>query len=122
MRFQNIERTIQVEIPDRQPHAGLLHPVEIQGQSSLDPILGERAVAIVVEEQGGRRIAGEIDVLPAVAIEIGCDRREAERRSRFRDAGFHRYIFERAVASVAIEEVTARTQPARTAWRGNALP
>ena len=54
-------------------HAGLLLAVFAEGDAGLQAALGEGSVVVVAEEQAGRGVAGDVDVRPAVAIEIGCN-------------------------------------------------
>ena len=71
MGLENIEVAVGVEIADAHPHARLLLAVLAQRDAAFQALLGERAVAIVAEQQAGRGVAGHVDIGPAVAIEIG---------------------------------------------------
>ena len=71
MGFENVQVAVGVEVADADAHARLLLAVLAERDAALEALLGERAVAIVAEEQAGRGVAGDVDVGPAVAIEIG---------------------------------------------------
>ena len=89
---------------------------------------------IVPIQLAWRRVARDVDVRPAVIVEIRCRRAHAvrprrapvaadehhrRRTARARDAGRLGHILERAVAAIAIEQVGAAGVAERTARHGN---
>ena len=77
---------------------------------------------IVVVEDGGGRVAGHVDVGPAVFVAVEGGDGEAVVAGGFGEAALDRDIFELAVAEVVIEHVRRPLEPARTAHDGHALP
>ena len=86
------------------------------------PIIGKRAVVVVSQQKAGRRVAGDVDIRPAIVIEIGRDGGHHITAGGFDNAGSFADVGECAIAVVAVE----RTAPGRqTAWPAhdrNALP
>ena len=64
----------QIEVADGHAHARLLLTVLVQGDAAFERIIVECAVVAVVKEEAGSGIAGDVDVGPAVVIEVGCHR------------------------------------------------
>ena len=77
VRFKNVQAAVAVVIGDSGTHTGLLASVFIKRHACHYRNVGERAVAIVVVQNAGDAIAGNIDVWPAVIVEIKG--RDAER-------------------------------------------
>ena len=71
MGLEDVQVAVGIEVADGQAHAGLLLPVLAEGDAGLEALLGEGAVVVVAEQQAGRGVAGDVDVGPAVAVEIG---------------------------------------------------
>jgi len=92
------------------------------GAAGYDSDIGECAVVIVLEKDAGLRIYGDVDVWPAVVIEIVGDRSDGVAAAGFKDAGFFGDVGERAVAVVAIEDVGIACEAARATHDGNAFP
>ena len=122
MGLEDVEVAVEVEIADPDPHAGLLHAVFVERDAALEAGLGERAVVIVAEEEAGRGIAGDVDVRPAVVIEIGRDRGHAVAALGFGDARRIADVRERAVAVVVVERDRPGGKSARAAVDRHALP
>src|SRR6266536_6176928 len=71
--LQYVQPAIVVAIADGDTHAGLFPAILIHGQARLQALFGEDAVAAIVEQQSRGRIAGDIDLLPAVAVQVSSD-------------------------------------------------
>src|SRR5262249_15562016 len=80
------------------------------------------SISVVHEKQTGRGVAGHIDVLPSVFIEIRRNDGHAVSRRSSRDAGLLCHVGERSVAIVPIESVLAGCQPPRSAFDRNSFP
>jgi hypothetical protein len=115
MRLEDIQVSVGIEVSKGQAHARLFLPVLAQRHAGFQALLGEGAVAIVVEEQAGRGVARHVNIGPAVAIEIGRHRGQAIARLHGGDAGFLAHVGERAVAVVVVEAATLLRQAARPA-------
>ena len=121
--FENIDVAVQIVISDANPHARLLGTVIAKRHAALHAFFAERAVVVVVHvEQAWRGIGGNVDVGPAVFIEVGSDDRHAIRGVGGGDSGLLSYIGEGSVAVVAIQRVPSHGQPARTAQDRQAFP
>ena len=77
VRFYDMEVAVKPEVAHTDAHAGLDHAVLAQRDAVLQSLLGKRAVVIVAEEEARGRVPGDIDVGPAVVIEVGRDRSES---------------------------------------------
>ena len=81
----------------------------------------EGAVLLILIERGGGGIVGDVDVGPAVVIEIGRGDTQTIGAWRFPDAGFLADVGERAVAIVVVQDVLAAAQAGRSAGDQQAL-
>ena len=68
----NVEPTISVIVSHPDTHAGHRCTVLVEGTAGWDSNFAECAVMIVVVEQTWRSIASDIDVRPAIVVEVGC--------------------------------------------------
>ncbi len=97
-------------------------PSSLNATPAITATIGERAVVIVLEQNARLRIDGDINVGPAVVVEIVRNRGDRIARPGFQNAGFLRDVGKRAVAVVVIEDVRVAGQSARAAHRRNAFP
>ena len=118
----DIEEAVAVVVRDRDAHARLQTSVGIVGDAGRVAALFERSVVLVAIEQAGGLVAGDIDVGPAVVIEIGDDHAQAVAAAGRQNAGLFGDVGERAVAVVVVERVVRRGQSARAADDHHALP
>src|SRR4029079_2327857 len=92
------------------------------GHAALDRDVLEGPVVVVAVEDGGRGIAGHVDVEPAVAVEIGGGgRHRVSARDPGRAGGF-RDVAEASVPFVVEEEVRVRGQALGPTVDGDSLP
>ncbi len=96
--------------------------VGIVGHACRVAALFESAVVLVAVEQAGGLVAGDIDIGPAVVIEIGDDHAEAIAAAGREDTGLFGHVGKRAVAIVVIERVVRHGESARAAHDDHALP
>src|SRR5579883_864428 len=101
--LENVEVTVGVVVADAQPHARLQFAVLAQRDAAFETAFGERAVAVVAEQQAGGKVAGHVEVAPAVAIEIGRGGGERVARLHRQDAGFFADIGKGSVAVIAVQ-------------------
>ena len=73
VRLHDVEETVLVVIGDGDAHSALLLAVLVQGDPGQQTRLLEGAVAAVVIEQARRRVARDVEVGVAVAVEVGRD-------------------------------------------------
>ena len=119
--LENIEPAVAIVVGDADAHAGLLVAVFAVGDARDDSNIGERAVVIVAEQNARLRIDGDVDVGPAVVVEIVGDRGDRVARARLEDAGFFGDVGESAVAVVVIEDVGVAGQ-ARAGRTSSGMP
>src|ERR1035438_5548769 len=65
-----IEPSVMIVVAGSDAHACLRPSVFTEGDTSHQAFFAEGSVVIVHEEKSGRRIAGHIDVRPAVIVEV----------------------------------------------------
>src|SRR4051794_41276058 len=68
--LEDVEVSIPVVVADGGTHAGLLAPVLVEGDACVGGAIGEGPVMVVAVENGGRGIAGHVDVKPAVLLGV----------------------------------------------------
>ena len=103
MRLEDVQVAIGVVVADGEPHASLLLPILVERDSDLQTSLGERAIAIVAEQEAGRGVAGDVNIRPAVTIEIGGDGGERIIRRGCQNAGWLAHIDECSVSVVVVQ-------------------
>ena len=77
---------------------------------------------IVVEQNAGLRIDRDINIRPAVVVEIVGDRSDRVSWAGFENAGFLGDIGESSVAVVVVKDIGVAGESARTAHHRDALP
>ena len=122
VRFEDVEPSVAVVIGDANTHAGLFMAVVVVGAAGHHGDIGECAVVIVVEENAGLRVHGDINVRPAVVVEIIGNGGDGVSRARLQNAGFLGNVGESSVAIVVVEDVGVAGKAARPAHNRNALP
>src|SRR5438874_10037307 len=84
--------------------------------------IAESSVMIVAKQNARLGIDRNVDVRPAVVIEIVRNRGYRIPRAGLQDAGFRRNIGERPVSIVAVEHIRVAGQTARATHHWNPLP
>src|ERR1043166_4399996 len=103
MRLEDVEAAVRIVIADAETHAGLFLTVLTDRYAGLEALFRKCAVVIVAKEQTGGCVAGNVDVGPAVGIEIDSDGGERMSGLDGRDTGTLADIGERSVAIVAVQ-------------------
>src|SRR5216684_6417043 len=103
--FDEIEIAIEIVIGGRDAHAGLGLAVGAEGTAGFEGDVGEGAVLFILIEGAGGGIVGDVDVGPAVVVEIGGEDAEAVGAVGPEDAGFFADVGESAVAVVVIQNI-----------------
>src|SRR5260370_41255469 len=68
--LDNVEASVAIVVDGIGSHAGLLAASVVEGDAGLDGNFCESSVVVVVKEQAGSGIAGDVDVGPAVVVEV----------------------------------------------------
>src|SRR5205807_2678720 len=105
--LENVEPAVAIVIGDTDAHAGLLVAIFTVSTAGDNAYVGEGAVVIVVEEDAGLRINGDVNVGPAIVVEIVGDRGDGIARAGLENTGFFRGVGKRAIAVVVEENVVA---------------
>src|SRR5882724_4462113 len=120
--FENIEVATEIVITHSNAHARLFLAIVAHGNATQDPLFAKRSVVIVHEEQARSGIASDVDIGPAIFIEIGSYNRHTVTRGSFCDARRLAYVGESSVAIISIEPMSARRQASRPARDRDAQP
>src|SRR6202040_1917688 len=103
-------------------HSSLLGSVLVVRHSRLSPNVAERPIVVIVIQDAGGRVAGNVNIWPAVMVEIRRQRSKSVTSRCVENAGFLRDVGEGAIAVVVIEGVHARLETPRPAHYVNPLP
>ncbi len=120
--LDDVEPAVAIVIDGIGAHAGLLAASVIEGDPGFDGSFSEGAVVVVVKQQVGRGIAGNIDVGPAVVVEVAGERSEAIVGVGLRDAGRLANVGKSAIPVIVVELTVRSLQAARTAHHRHPLP
>ena len=115
IRFEHVHRPVAIVVADGDAHAGLRLPVLTVRAAARHADVGERAVAIVAVQCARVRIVRDIEVDPAVVVEVERAHAQAVCALRARDPRLLGHIVERAVAGIVVQHVFATGQPRRAA-------
>src|SRR5690349_8936859 len=68
--LQDVQLSIAVIISDGHSHTALLEAMLVERNSCLGGDLGKSAILVVPEKQAGRGIARDVDIGPAISVEV----------------------------------------------------
>jgi len=68
--FENVQATVAIEIGDTGSHTCLLASILVECGTCGYRNIGESSVAIVVLQNAGSAVAGNVDIWPPVVVEI----------------------------------------------------
>src|SRR5258708_1559985 len=119
--FDEIEIAVEIVIGGGDAHAGLRFAVGTERAAGFDGDVREGAVFLVLIESAGRGIVCDVNVRPAVVVEIGGKDTETVSAGCFEDAGFFADVGKGTVAVVVIENVFATVESRWTAGDHNAF-
>ena len=120
--FEDVEPAIAVVVGNSDAHAGLLMTAVAVGAIGHDGDIGKCAVMVVLKQDAGLGIDGDIDIRPAIVVEVIGDGSDGIARAGLENAGLLRNVGEGPIAIVVIEDVGVRRKTARAAHDGYALP
>src|SRR4029077_16593370 len=107
IRFDEIEIAVEIVIGSGDAHAGLRLSIGAEGAAGFDRDVRESTVLFVLIESAGGGIVGNINVRPAIVVEIGSEHAETVGAVSFKDAGFFTDVAECSVAVIVIKNVFA---------------
>ena len=88
----------------------------------MNAFFPKSSIMIVHKEQTGRGVAGDVDVSPAIFVQVSRDHRHAVAFGGAGNTGLFTYIGEGSVAIVMVEGMSAGGQAARSAFHRNTFP
>src|SRR5260370_31705532 len=103
--FDEIEVGVEIVVGGGDAHAGLRFAVGAESAARIHGNVNEGAVFLILIERAGGGIVGDVNVRPAVVVEIGGEHAEAVGAVGFEDAGFFADVGEGAVAVVVIQNI-----------------
>ncbi len=113
--LHDVEQAIAVVVTDGNAHAGLRLAVRGVGDAGLNGLVFEGAILLVLVVGCRRRVVGDIDVGPAIVVEIRYRNAEAVGADGVPHAGLLGDIGKGAVAVVVVQDVFAAIEARRTA-------
>ena len=122
VHLQYVEPGVRVVVADREAHAGLRVAVFAECSAARDRAVGEGAVVVVAIEDGGGGVAGDVEVHPAVAVEVGGANGHRVALLRRRDARTLGDVAECAVRLLVEELLRLERHALWSAVDGDALP
>src|SRR5262249_7968572 len=122
MRFQDVQIAVQVEIPDANSHSRLFVAIFVQSDAAFEADVFERAVVVIAEQEAWRGITGDVDIGPAVVIEIRGHGSHHVATLGLGDSRRPAYIAESTVSIVVIECSNAGRQSSWSTHHRSALP
>src|SRR4029078_13406996 len=109
-----------VVVAERDAHAALLGAVFADGDAERERLLLESAVLLGDVEEMGGGVVRDVEIGPAVVVEVEPRDAQAEVAARIGHAGLLRHVGELAVAVVVEEEIAFPLQAARPALHRDA--
>src|SRR5215469_7699273 len=119
--FDNVETASVVIVSGRNAHTRLWLSIRTESHSCQNGNIFKFSVFAVLIESAGGRVIGDINVRPAIVIEVGHQYSQAVGPRGCSDAAGFRDISEGAVAVVVIKDVAATFQTRRPASYHDAL-
>src|SRR5580693_10079211 len=113
---------VEVIVANANPHPRLFFSVIAERYPSHHSLFAKRSVMVVHEEQTGGGIASNVDVGPAIFVQIRRHDGHAIALCSRSDAGLLADVGKRPVAVVSVERMVPRGKPPRSALDGNPFP
>src|SRR5438034_726311 len=104
--LENIEPAVAVVVTRRYAHPRLITSIGTRADSGLQAFFSKRSVPIVPEQIALIAVVSDVNVRPAVIIEVSSQHAEAVTRWGLADTAFVRHVLECAVAIVVKEQVS----------------
>ena len=114
VRHPDVGPAVAIEVAQVDPHAAVRHALIIERDAGDEPLLRERAIAVVHVEKVVGGVVADIDI--DVPVEIHVGEQDAETLAVGAQARLARNLDERAVPLVAIDRVG---QALELAWRAD---
>src|SRR6266404_659211 len=105
MSLEDVQKPVAVIVTDGHAHPRLRLAVFVVSRSGFDRNVGECAVAVIAVEDARSRITGDVEVRPAVVVEVGDDRGHCIVLAYLAYTRSIRDVSERSVPVVVIKEI-----------------
>ena len=122
VRLYQVQPAVPVEITHSDAHAALLESVLVERDAGLGGVIGERAVAVIDEQDAGGGVASDVDVLPAIPVEVRSRSGEGIVFTHVANARGLADILESPVPAIAVQRDSAERESARPAVHRHPLP
>ena len=103
VRLEKVQMSVEVIVANRNPHPRLFFSVVAEGYASQHSLFAERSIMVVHEEQTRSGIASNINVWPAVFVQIRRHHSHAITLCSPRDACQLADVAKRSVTVVSVE-------------------
>src|SRR5260370_29565920 len=105
MCFDEMEVAGEIVIGGGGAHAGLGFAVGAEGAAGFHGDVGEGAVFFILIEGAGGGIVGDVNVRPAIVVEVGGEHAETVSAVGLQNASFFADVGEGAVTIVVIQNI-----------------
>ena len=119
--FYDVEFSIEIVISRGNAHARLGFAVRAQRAPRFHGHVGESAVLLVLIKRAGRRIVRDVNIRPAVVVEIGSEHAKSERSVGLENSGALGNIRKCAVAVVVEQNIFSAEKSRRSASDENSF-
>jgi hypothetical protein len=110
---------VEIIIANADSHASLFLAIITERDAAQHALFAKRAIMVIHKQQAGRGIASDVDIRPAILIEVRGNNGHAIALSELRDACFLADIGKRAVTIVSVQGVSASWKATRPAFNRN---
>jgi hypothetical protein len=111
---------VEIIIANADSHASLFLAIVTERDAAQHTLFPKRTIMVIHKKQAGRGIASDVDIRPAILIEVRGNNGHAIALRELRDAGFLADIGKRAVTIVSVKGVSARGKATGPAFNRNA--
>src|SRR5580704_12928486 len=122
VRFDDVLIAVVGKVVCRKAHACLLGTILVVRHAGFLSDVGERSVLVVVIQNAGGGVAGNVDIRPSIMVEIRCQRGESVTSRCIENAGFLGDVDKCAIAIVVIKRTCSRLEPTWPAHYVDPLP
>src|SRR6266404_4958947 len=114
-----VEPSVVIIVTQRDAHTALLGAVSVNRHARFEPDLLKRAVPVVMVEIVRRRVVGDVNIYPAIAIKVTGENVQPVVTYRIVAASLLRQVRKRSVAVLVIERDTPAWQSPRASHHRN---
>src|SRR5579871_746655 len=120
--FDNVLTSTMGEIVGRDPHASLFRTIFVVGHTGAPTNFSKCPIMVVVIKQAGRGITSDINIRPAITIEVSGQRGESVAGGSLGHSRFCRDIRKCPISFIAIQSIHSCLEPAWAAENTDPFP